>query len=276
MKTSMIALGLGAALTLIAAVAVNAHEMFLKPGGFYVAPNSRATVALFNGTFDKSENPITRDRMHDVTVLTDGRVTHPATGQWKDDKVTSYLDVPLGAPGTYVVGVSTASKIIELSADDFDSYLKHDGIEDVLKARQAAKVARTPVRERYSKHVRTVIQVGATQTNDAARPLGYPAEILLLKNPAAVKVGDTLSFRALLKGKPMAGQLVYASFDGFHGHDTQGGHINAVKLRTDAGGNGAFKVSKAGKRYITLINMQKATGDADYESNWSTVTFQVR
>jgi len=268
--------GLGASVFLATALAASAHEMFLKPQSFYLAPNTNTAVALYNGTFDKSENPITRTRMGDVSVMTGGKVSHPGVELWRDDKVTSYLGVALKGPGTYVVGVSTKPKIIELSADAFEEYLKHDGIEDVLKARQGAKTPRTSVRERYSKHVRTILQVGATQTDDFSRPLGYPAEILLQTNPAALKVGDTISFKALRKGQPMKGQLVYASFDGFHGHSPDGGHINAVRLRTDEAGMGSFKISRPGKWYVTLINMQKATGDADYESNWSTVTFEVR
>ena len=268
--------GLGTSVFLATALAASAHEMFLKPQSFYLAPNTNTAVALYNGTFDKSENPITRTRMGDVSVMTGGKVSHPGLELWRDDKVTSYLGVALKGPGTYVVGVSTKPKIIELSADAFEAYLKHDGIEDVLKARQGAKTPRTSVRERYSKHVRTILQVGATQTDDFSRSLGYPAEILLQTNPAALKVGDTLSFKALRKGQPMKGQLVYASFDGFHGHSPDGGHINAVRLRTDEAGMGSFKISRPGKWYVTLINMQKATGDADYESNWSTVTFEVR
>lgn len=268
--------GLGTSVFLATALAASAHEMFLKPQSFYLAPNTNTAVALYNGTFDKSENPITRTRMGDVSVMTGGKVSHPGLELWRDDKVTSYLGVALKGPGTYVVGVSTKPKIIELSADAFEAYLKHDGIEDVLKARQGAKTPRTSVRERYSKHVRTILQVGATQTDDFSRSLGYPAEILLQTNPAALKVGDTLSFKALRKGQPMKGQLVYASFDGFHGHSPDGGHINAVRLRTDEAGMGSFKISRPGKWYVTLINMQKVTGDADYESNWSTVTFEVR
>lgn len=274
-KKTLIALGLGGAVALSAFTA-GAHEMFLKPSSFYLAPGAKTVIALFNGTFDKSENPIFRERMRSVAVIANGKVTHPAASQWRDDKVTSYLDLTVGAPGTYAVGVSTNPKVLELPADEFEDYLRHDGIEDVLKARQAEKPPRTPVKERYSKHVRTILQVGPTLTNDYSRPFGFPAEVLLLKNPAALKVGDTLTFRALIRGKPMAGQLVYASFEGFHGHNAQGGHINAVKLRTDAAGDGAFKITRAGKWYITLINMQKTTGDAMYESNWSTVTFQIR
>lgn len=274
-KQTLIASCLGGVLAL-SAFAAGAHEMFLKPTSFYLSPGAKTVIALFNGTFDKSENPISRDRMKSVAVITGGKVTRPAAGQWRDDKMTSYLDLTVGGAGTYAVGVSTAAKVLELPADEFEAYLRHDGIEDVLKARQVEKPPRTPVKERYSKHVRTILQVGPTLTDDYARPFGFPAEILLLKNPAAVKVGDAIPFRALIRGKPMANQLVYASFEGFHGHNAQGGHINAVKLRTNGAGDGAFKITRAGRWYITLINMQKTTGDAMYESNWSTVTFQIR
>jgi uncharacterized GH25 family protein len=236
MKQTLLALGVGAALA-VSAVAASAHEMFLKPASHHLAPNAKTTVALFNGTFDKSENPITRDRMKAVAVLANGQVSAPPPSQWRDDKVTSYLDLTVGGPGTYAVGVSTAPKIIELSADNFEEYLAHDGIEDTLKARQAEKVPRTPVRERYSKHVKTLLQVGSAQSDDHAKPLGFPAEILLAQNPAAVKVGDTLGFKALIRGQPMAGQLVYASYAGFPGKDG----AKAVRLRTDAAGAGAFQ-----------------------------------
>jgi len=269
MKTSRFRLAAALAGALVAsASAAGAHEMFLKPASYYVASNARTVVALFNGTYDKSENPITRDRMKTVAVAAGGKVTPPATSQWRDDKVTSYLDLTVGDPGTYVVAVSTASRIIELSADNFEEYLRHDGIEDTLKAREAEKGPRASVKERYSKHVKTILQVGDALTDDYARPLGLPAEIVLAQNPAAVKVGDTLGFRALLKGKPMVGQLVYAGVDG--------GPPKAVKLRTGADGEGRFKITQPGKWYVTLINMEKATGEAHYESNWSTLTFEVR
>lgn len=185
---------------LVAAAPAAAHEMFLKPTDYRLQPNSKTAVALFNGTYDKSENTITRDRMKTVAVASGGKLTNPPSSQWRDDAATSYLDLTVGEAGTYVVGVSTAPRIIELSADNFEEYLRHDGIEDTLKAREAEKGPRTPVKERYSKHVKTVVQVGEAQTDDYAKPLGLPAEILLATNPASVKVGDTLGFRALLKG----------------------------------------------------------------------------
>lgn len=273
MKTkTLLALVLGGALVLPAASA-GAHEMFLKPTAFHLEPGAKTVVALFNGSIDKSENAISRDRMKVVSVVGGGAVSAPDPSQWRDDKTTSYLDLTAGAPGTYVVGVSTAARMIELSADNFDEYLAHDGIEDTLKERQAAKAPRTQVRERYSKHVKTILQVGSAQTDDYARPLGLPAEIVLAANPASVKVGDTVSFRALVKGQPVAGQLVYANYEGAPGG---GAKTSAQRLRTDANGAASFKATHPGRWYVALINMQPATGEANYESNWATLTFQIR
>lgn len=274
-RKTPLALGLASVLAIVATSA-GAHEMFLKPTAFQLQPNAKTVVALFNGTIDKSENPISRDRMKAVSIVAGGAVSAPDAGRWRDDETTSYLDLTVGAPGSYVVGVSTAPRIIELSADNFDEYLAHDGIEDTLKARQAAKAPRTPVRERYSKHVKTILQVGSVPSDDYARPLGFPAEILLAANPASVKVGDTLAFRALIKGQPMAGQLVYANYEGAPTGGAQDGHPGAQRLRTDASGAASFQVTQPGRWYVTLINMQEATGEATYESNWATLTFEIR
>ena len=259
------------------ATMASAHEMFLKPVSFYLPANARVMVDLFNGTFDKSENPITRDRMADVSVMVGGKRTHPAPGQWSDDKISSHLALKLGGPGTYAIGLSSRPKLLTLPAKEFDAYLKHDGLTDVLAQRQREKPAPTPVTERYSKHVRAVVQVGRTLTDDAARPLGYPTELLLLQNPAILKAGSTLTFKALYRGKPLANQIVYGSYEGFHGHDASGGHINKVTVRTKADGTASFRIDRAGKWYLTMINMRKVNEPGvTYESNWSTVTFQVR
>ena len=239
--TTFLALAFGGILA-CSALSASAHEMFLKPNAYHLSPNTKTEIALFNGTFEKSENPITRDRMKAVSVMTGGQIASSSPTQRRDDATTSYLDLTVGAPGTYAVGVSTAPRIIELSADNFEEYLMHDGIEDTLKARRAEKAPRTPVRERYSKHVKTIVQAGATQSDDYARPLGSPAEILLAQNPAAVKVGDTMGFKALIRGQPLADQLVYASYAGFPGQDG----AKAIRMRTDATGAGAFKITRPG------------------------------
>lgn len=265
--------------TLLATCAAGAaaHDMFLKPTSFYVAPDSAIVVDLLTGTFDKSENPVTRDRMADTSVLTGGKMTKPAASQWSDSAKASHLRLTTGAPGTYAIGLSSKPSIIKLSAADFENYLRHDGIDDIIVERSREGASKAEVAERYSKHVRAVVQVGSTLTDDASRPLGYPAELLLLDNPATLKPGATLRFRALYQGKPLGGQLVYGSSEDFHGHDANGGHITKLKMRTAADGSGTLKIDRTGKWYLTFINMHKVNEPGvTYESNWATVTFEVR
>lgn len=80
-----------------------------------------------------------------------------------------------------------------------------------------------------------------------------------------------------MNGEPVADQIVRASCEGFHAHDASGGHINSYTLRTDKDGRARFLLSNKALWYISLIHMQKIDDtEADYESNWATITFQVK
>ena len=254
-----------------------AHDMFLVLSEHNLAPNSPASVSLYNGTFDKSENAIARDRMLDVSVV-DGaaEVSHPATSQWRDEGNVAILDIETGEPGTYVVGVSTAANMIELTAEEFEDYLRHDGVLDVLEAREGEGDLTEPVRERYSKHVKTILQVGNDVTESFSFELGYPIEIVPLANPASLAVGDALECLVLANGEPVADQLVYASHEGFHGHGEDGAHREAINSRTDENGRVKLDLSQAGRWYVRLIRMLPVDEEgADYESNWATLTFEI-
>ena len=87
---------------------------------------------------------------------------------------------------------STKPSVIALSGDDFNLYLKEDGIPDALEARTKAGELGKAVKERYHKHVKAMVQVGNARSDHYATVLGYPAELVPMENPYAVKVGATL------------------------------------------------------------------------------------
>ena len=258
------------------ATTVPAHEMFLKARQSIIEPDTKQVVRLVNGTFDKSENAITRDRMADVSILANGEITKPVPSAWHDDENSSYLSFETQGSGTYVVGVSTRPRILTMSPEEFIAYLKHDGVLDTLAEFESQNTL-TSVREKYSKHVRAFLQVGEERSADFEKPLGYPVEIIPEHNPYELRFGDRLSFRVFRDGKPVRRQLVRASYDGFHGHDASGGHINSYELRTDENGRASVLLSNKALWYISLIHMEKVDRpDYDYESNWATATFLVR
>ena len=255
-----------------------AHDMFLKLRSYIVEPNTKVTLALYNGTFDKSENIITRDRMIDVSVVGPTNQRNRINkNQWRDGWYESLLDLDLKSSGTHVIGLSTETRIIELSAEDFNGYLKHDGILDVLEARKKSGETNQPARELYSKHVKTVIQAGSKRTESFNTNLGYPIEIILSQNPYKLKKGDELGFQVLRDSKPVANQLVYASYSGFHEHADEGTHVETVTMRTNSKGFGKLKLIENGEWYLRLIQMVKSDKEGiDYESNWATFTFQIQ
>lgn len=277
-----------AALVVAAVASAWAHDMFLKLPSFYLEPGAPAVVALMNGTFEQSENVITRDRMRDVSIVRPGgEVTHPPESAWRDtaahhsdpDSVdTALLEFRTGGPGTYVIGVSTKPRVFDLSAEDFDAYLEHDGVLDVLEMREEQGRLDEPATERYSKHVKALAQVGEVRTDDYAHTLGYPVEFLPLQNPYDLGVGDVLEVRFLRRGEPVADQLVYASYEGHPGHDESGSHLEAVSTRTNERGIARIPLERAGKWYVRTIHMVERTEEpeVDYESNWATLTFEVR
>ncbi len=253
------------------------HDLFLKLDSYLLKPSSPAAISLFNGTFEESENVITRDRLRDVSIVGPERErTHPDTAQWRDVGSVTVLDFETGPEGTYVVGVSTHPRMIALSARDFNRYLQHDGLLDVLDARKQAGELDRPARERYAKHVKAIIQVGERRTGAFAQPLGYPVEVVPLTNPYELKVGDRLRVRCLRQGEPLANQLVYAGYAP-RGSNGDEGDPAPMQVRTDHQGMAGIKLERPGHWYIRFIHMRKVAEEGvDYESNWATLTFEVR
>jgi len=250
-----------------------AHDMFLKPAQFFLAENSTLDLALLNGTFSKSENSIERKRLLDISVLGPAGRFHVDTSQWKATGDTSFLSVKVGAAGTYVIGVSTRPNMIALKAQEFNAYLKDDGIPDVLAARTKDGELTTDSRERYHKHVKAMVQVGEARSDHYATALGYPAEIVPVNNPYSLKVGGALRFKTLVDGKPAANQYVL-----YGGRTASGGRIEMKNLRSGADGSAEIRLTTAGTWYIKFINMTKLANDpeANYESKWATLTFAVK
>ena len=84
--------------------------------------------------------------------------------------------------------------------------------------------------------------------------------------------------RFLRAGEPVANQIVYANHEFNHEHDDTGGHVDAVETRTDGNGVATIPLMAGGRWFVRAIHMVETTSepDVDYESNWATLTFQIR
>lgn len=256
----------------VATVAVAAaHDLFIKMESYHLSPRSEVRIPIINGTFQLSENSITMDRVADVSLVAGGGREPIGLGDWNAEGDTTFLGLGTGAPGTYVVGVSTLPRDLALAAVDFNEYLEHDGVIDVLRQRERDGELGVDVVERYSKHVKAVLQVGDTRSGGLDVVLGYPAELLPLVNPYELSVSEEMVVRAMVEGEPVAGQLVLAGGEG-----SDGRIFEERSTRTNGSGVARIRMDQAGVWYIKFINMQKTDIEGlDYESKWATLTFEI-
>lgn len=210
------------------------HDMYLKLDSYFLQPNTEAQIQLFNGTFEKSENVIDRDRMLDASIVSNGNKQAISEDQWTEmDTTTTLLNFKTGESGTYLVGVSTKARNIEMDAEAFNSYLEHDGVKDMIEMRRQNNLNDQDAVEKYSKHVKAIFQVGDSLSNDWSQSLGYPIEFIPLQNPYEVHSGESLQVKLLRNGQPLANQLVYADYKpSMNGHT----HDNDEAMHTHDGG----------------------------------------
>ena len=259
-------------LLLLAAAVAAAHDMFIKPARFFVAENAEVLVRVLNGTFSKSENSIARVRVRDISVVGPAGRQQLDTTVWGAEGDTTTFRVRTGKQGTYVIGASTRPNVIALEAKDFNLYLREDGIPDVLEARRKSGELDRAARERYSKHVKALIQVGGERSDHFATELGYPAELVPLTNPYALTSGGILQVRTLVDGQVAANQYVL-----YGGRTPNGGMIAQRSVRSDSNGVARIALRRRGAWYIKFISMAPVQGDTvDYESKWATLTFELR
>lgn len=258
-------------LTVVAAAA-HAHDLFLKCESYFLPPHSLTTVRVINGTFHKSENSIHRERLLDISLVTPNgeRLPLPMT-RWRDEGEESQLDFQTGEPGTYVIGVALRPRTIDLKAAEFNEYLRHDGIPDILAQRQRDGQMDRDVRERYAKFAKAVLQVGSRRTDHFRTQLGYPVELVPKQNPYLLKVGHTIELLCLKEGKPIPNQFVMM------GCQSRDGTIASQSARADAQGVVRVELSKAGRWYVKFINMVPVNESGlDYDSKWASLTFEVK
>jgi hypothetical protein len=246
------------------------HDLFIKLDTYFVDPHTEVRIPILNGTFELSENSVAADRVAELLLAPGAKPQRLSMESWDASGDTTFMTLQTGESGTYVLGVSTNPRLIELDAASFNEYLDHDGIPDVLEARGREGELERDVVERYSKHVKAVFQVGESRGGGWGRGLGFAAEIVPLSNPYELRVGDDLLVSCLVFGEPIANQLIIA------GGVNPEGTIAERASRTDDAGIARFTIDSPGQWYVKFIHMEKTAEEGvDYESTWATLSFQL-
>jgi len=105
------------------------------------------------------------------------------------------------------------------------------------------------------------------QWNDRfAKPLGGKIEIVPLKNPLGLKVGDSLPFQVFYEGKPAAGLEVNTGDHALKG------------MTTDKDGKASVPIKKSGQQVVKATRKTPLQNDpdADFLRESATIAFEVK
>ncbi|MDX2411901.1 MAG: DUF4198 domain-containing protein [Woeseiaceae bacterium] len=275
------------------AMQAGAHTLFFKPATFFVAQGQEVKIPLLNGTFVDSANRIMTSRMDDVTMIAPGGdEVDVDSSHWSYNDKISNLTVNFELAGNYVIGISTRPSIVRITADNFNFYLRYEGLDDDAQERNALGETDIGAAERYSKYSKAILQVGQDKSDNFGAVLGYPVEIVPLQNPYALGKGDVFRARILKDGQPLANELVYATHEGHYEISDEGIFEELVRVRSDENGEVEFVLAEEGRWYIRFIHLTRM-GDEEhwysglliflgadepripYKSLWATLTFEV-
>ena len=265
-------------LALCAGAPLHAHEYWFKPLPNPLPLGSTAPLVLEVGEYFEGE--LVGFSAPKAAVFQ--RLT--ATGR-QDLRTLLPLRQPvanvalaLNTPGTHLVAFDSQPINLELPAEKFHAYLHEEGLDFVRRQREAAGVDHTPGRERFRRHIKTLIQVSpAAGTPDStpttatyAQRVGQRLEVMPLNNPLTLQPGNALGVQVLFDDQPLAGALVRA----WHKRD---GQTLIIRATTTPAGGVTFNLPYAGAWMVSVVHMVPAVGvpGIDWDSLWGNLTFSV-
>jgi hypothetical protein len=188
------------------------------------------------------------------------------------------LGLPLGTPGTHLLAFDSQPINLELPAEKFHAYLREEGLDFVQRQREATGMDKTPGRERFRRHIKTLIQVGPAHGTPGSTPpdatyaqrVGQRLEVMPLNDPLQLKHGDALGVKVLFDEQPLAGALIRA----WHKRD---GQTLIIRATTNLAGVVTFNLPYAGGWMVSVVHMVPAVGvpGVDWDSLWGNLTFSV-
>ena len=266
---------------IVFATLANAHDFWLVPNAFTIAPGSYVEVrGQTSSQFPISESAVTVDRVADARLLS---ATGSATISELSVRGKSLVlrQRPDGT-GQRVVAVTLHPRSVRESVAGFRRYLELEGAPDALSRvdREGLLVGRDSVTRRYAKYAKTIVEVGTGASRAFSRVAGHPLELMPEQDPSALAVGDTLTILVGFDGRPLAGARLHAGFVPMPGGQPD---IAAVRsdpdqhVVTDSEGRARVPLARQGLWNVRMIHVGEAAPNsgADWDTHWATLVFRV-
>lgn len=272
MKPSKLLAHLAVCSLLIAAAPALAHEHWLELEPFRAASARQVKVYLLVGDHLRDAEPVRirrRERYTRLDLHAAARRTSVLADLREDAEPLLVLRGLDRAAGTHMIAIDAAPRDIELSAEAFEHYLVEERLFDILMLRADRNIEDAPGRERYSRCLKSIFQLGPTLQDHVTQPVGQEIEIVPLANPYGLAPGQSLTVQLLFRGKPLAGRAIVAA-------NRRHSDVKTQRLRTDAQGRATFRIDRTGDWMFAVVHMEASTEPgADWRSFWASLTFAL-
>jgi len=249
---------------------LSAHEYWFEPEKSFLAPGEATAVRLFVGdglVKDQEERVYQPEKTVSFRLFSAKNFWNLMPGITRGAKpVYQFAGQPAG---NYLIAMERNWTYITLPADEFEAYLTTDGLDFISAERASRGETKKEGKERYSRFIKSVLQVGDKQDSTFGKKLGLKLELIPTSNPYKKKVGDEITFQILFDGKSLTNRVVFAD-----NRDSE-----TQRMTTDKNGKFSFKIGKSGLWLARMVTMRRCMADcggADWESFWGAYSFGVK
>jgi uncharacterized GH25 family protein len=250
-----------------------AHDFWIEPSRALARPGDTVDLVLRTGEHFHGEAFPRNPQMIKKFVASQGGALRAVAGNAGQSPAGR---VVASDPGPLVIGYQ--SHWLGLTHDNakFDAYLALEGLDAVLKERNAAGAANAEVSEVFMRCAKSLVRVidsangsEAGRPADVGKPMGCPLEIVPLSDPNLPEAAQDFSVRILHEGKPLPGVLVMAL--------NRANGMQKQSVRSGADGIARFSLKPSGEWLIKAVHMVKAAPslNADWASYWASLTFET-
>lgn len=250
--------------------ATAAHEFWLLPDQFAPAPGARVQLSLSVGEQFVGDPVAFGQPVVSSLRLVNAQGSQDLTPALPPRADQRSIPLAFARPGAQLVVVDTHPFTVDLPGEKFNAYLRDEGLDAVLAQREAAGTADQPGRERYRRHVKSLLQVGGRTDATWRTRTGQTLELRPLADPAATRPGAPLGLQVDYQGAPLAQALVKA----WHLRE---GQLTIARGRTDAQGQIRLRLPWAGVWMVSVVHMVPSadTPGIDWDSHWANLTFAL-
>ena len=258
-----------AAVVAMTAVSLSAHDFWLGTSNW--SPEPGTPFAISAGVGERF--PTRLDFKTPTNWFDEWRIIGPS-GEVRVSKtferrdLAMVADVTLPETGAFLAVMRVAPRTTEMKADEFNDYLKEEGLTEALAERLGLGEANRPAKERYSRYAKLALRTGPGSAAHLTKPIGVKAELVPAADPTSLRKGETLTLQLRVDGKPVPNAAVYAAVDG-----------GSFPRQTDATGHVTFTIDREGEWLVKTVHMERLPKTfppgPDWESCWITLSFRV-